>query len=666
MGFLEEQPLGNSFEKVFIGNAGTATSGLDITEVFSTYLYTSNNTDQENPGVTQTISNGIDLSGEGGLVWIKKRNNEARHHILIDTERGAANSLTSSTTGSSRTDSIGLDGNGTGAAFTSSGFTVGDRSEVNSSNGESTAATFVSWSFRKAPKFFDIQTWSGNGTAGRTIAHNIGSAPGMILVKDLGDADNSWNVYHRAASGTPQNSHLELDNSNAVDNSGNRWNNTSPTSAVFSVGNSDKVNASGHTYVAYLFAHNDDDGGFGPDGDKDIIKCGTYNGNGGHVDIDLGWEPQWVLVKKATGAGNWTILDTMRGWVNGGGNVDQQLYPNLSDTETAYELGHPTATGWNERTNTTSGQTYIYIAIRRGPLATPEAATEVFKVDNGDGSSVPSFTSGFPVDFGMLRDVGADSFHASSRLTSVKTLDTNSTAAEGSNSNVRFDYQNGWFASALPSNYYSWMWKRAPSFFDVVAYTGNGTAGRTVSHNLGVVPEMIWVKSRTASNQQWRVYHSALGATKYLDLNQAIAAGTWIRTWNDTEPTSSVFTLGNHGSVNDSGATFIAYLFASLDGISKVGSYTGNGSTSQTIDCGFSNGARFVLIKCTNDAENWIVFDSARGIVSGNDPYLSLNTTDAANTGSDFVDPASSGFIVNSNAGEINNSNNTYIFYAIA
>mgnify|MGYP003111676463 FL=1 len=111
--------------------------------------------------------------------------------------------------------------------------------------------------------------------------------------------------------------------------------------------------------------------------------------------------------------------------------------------------------------------------------------------------------------------------------------------------------------------------------------------------------------------------------------------------------------------------THIAYLFASLAGISKVGSYSGTGST-QTIDCGFTSGARFVLIKCTNDTENWIVFDSERGIVSGNDPYLALNTTDTENTSSDFIDPVSSGFAVNTNSGEVNNSSNTYLFYAIA
>jgi hypothetical protein len=135
--------------------------------------------------------------------------------------------------------------------------------------------------------------------------------------------------------------------------------------------------------------------------------------------------------------------------------------------------------------------------------------------------------------------------------------------------------------------------------------------------------------------------------------------------WNDTEPTATQFTVGQQGVVNGSGTNHIAYLFASLPGISKVGSYSGNGS-SQNIDCGFTSGARFVLIKKTNSAANWILFDSARGIVSGNDPYLFLNTTSAEGTGYDLLDPYASGFTIASGDATINASGDSYIFYAIA
>jgi hypothetical protein len=124
--------------------------------------------------------------------------------------------------------------------------------------------------------------------------------------------------------------------------------------------------------------------------------------------------------------------------------------------------------------------------------------------------------------------------------------------------------------------------------------------------------------------------------------------------------------LGGHYEVNYTGSTYVAYLFASLDGVSKVGSYTGNGS-SQTIDCGFSGGARFVLIKRTDSSGDWYIWDTERGIVAGNDPHLSLNSTAAEVTTDDSIDPYSTGFTVNQVAAtNINVTNGTYIFLAIA
>jgi hypothetical protein len=127
-----------------------------------------------------------------------------------------------------------------------------------------------------------------------------------------------------------------------------------------------------------------------------------------------------------------------------------------------------------------------------------------------------------------------------------------------------------------------------------------------------------------------------------------------------------VFTVGTGATVNENSGTYVAYLFASLTGVSKVGSYTGNGS-SQTINCGFTAGARFVLIKRSDGNGDWVVFDSARGIVAGNDPYLELNTTDAEVTDKDAVDTDNSGFIVNETTGpNVNTNSATYIYLAIA
>jgi hypothetical protein len=200
--------------------------------------------------------------------------------------------------------------------------------------------------------------------------------------------------------------------------------------------------------------------------------------------------------------------------------------------------------------------------------------------------------------------------------------------------------------------------------FDVVCYTGTGVA-RTVNHNLGVVPELMIVKRRIGGTSGWYVYHSFLGNAQDIGLNLNNGAGL-SGLWNSTSPTASVFSIGTTFHVNESSSTYVAYLFATLPGISKVGSYTGNGST-QTINCGFSTGSRFVLVKRTDSTGDWYVWDTTRGIVAANDPHLSLNTNSVEVTTDDSIDPDNSGFIVNQNtATNINVSTATYIFLAIA
>jgi hypothetical protein len=179
-----------------------------------------------------------------------------------------------------------------------------------------------------------------------------------------------------------------------------------------------------------------------------------------------------------------------------------------------------------------------------------------------------------------------------------------------------------------------------------------------------VVPELIVVKHRSIV-EKWCVYAAPRGANRKLNFNDQ-AETTSTTAWNNTSPTASVFSLNNDSENNSSGATAVAYLFATKAGISKVGSYTGNGS-SQTINCGFTTGARFVLIKRTDSTGDWYVWDTARGIVAGNDPHLSLNTTAAEVTTNDSIDPDSTGFIVNQvSATNINVNAATYIYLAYA
>lgn len=206
---------------------------------------------------------------------------------------------------------------------------------------------------------------------------------------------------------------------------------------------------------------------------------------------------------------------------------------------------------------------------------------------------------------------------------------------------------------------------RAPGVFDIVAYRGAGGV-TTVAHGLGVVPELMIVKARSAAGQ-WAVYSAAVGSAYWLRLNQNYDGnGSDSTIWNNTAPTSAQFTVGNVGDLNSPSVTYIAYLFATKIGVSKVGNYTGNG-TSQTIDAGFTTGARFVMIKRTDSTGDWYVWDTVRGLVAGNDPRLSLSNYAPEVTTDDSLDPANAGFIVNQLAAtNINVTSATYIYLAFA
>ena len=200
--------------------------------------------------------------------------------------------------------------------------------------------------------------------------------------------------------------------------------------------------------------------------------------------------------------------------------------------------------------------------------------------------------------------------------------------------------------------------------FDVVCDTDTDAA-HAIAHNLTKAPELIIRKSRSAATQ-WEVWYSALAANEKLVLNSSAAKVTDVTAWSSTLPTATQFTVGTGANVNANTATFVTYLFASLPGISKVGSYNGNGGT-QTIPCGFTTGSRFLLIKRIDNTGDWFVWDTARGITPTTDPHLSLNTTAAEVTTDDSIDQDASGFVVNQNAAtNINALGGNYLFLAIA
>ena len=627
---------------------GVPVEPVYIEQIFQTYLYTGN-------GSTQTITNGIDLSTKGGLVWLKDRSVGTYDHKLFDTVRGATFVLSSSNTDGQFAQS-GL------TNFNTNGFSIGSSVTTNASGDN-----YASWAFREQPKFFDVVTYSGDGIAGKTVVHSLGSVPGCILVKCTSSSGTNWAVYHRSLANTQ---YLVLNSAAAAATGATWWNSTTPTSAVFSLGTNSTVNASGETYIAYLFAH--DAGGFGLTGTDNVISCGSFTASASETaTVTLGYEPQWLLFKPTSTTGDWQIVDNMRRWPVGSDAFS--LKPNTSGAEANFGAIFPTATGFQATGNLIANATYIYIAIRRGPMAVPTSGTSVFGINARTGTgSVATVTGGQTDDAVLIKNRGsAVASLFSSRLTGTGYLVTSSTAAEVA-AGTTILQANPWdvmdgvkvgttstITNASGNTFINYLFKRAPSFFDEVCYTGAGSPYSPVAHNLTVVPQMIIGRFRSDVGQ-WYVYHEALGATGTILFNSN--AVTVTAPWTLTNTTFQYDTL----QINT--LTYVTYLFATLAGVSKVGSYTGNGTT-QTIDCGFgAGGARFVLIKRTDASGDWYVYDTARGMTVLTDPYYLINSTAAEVATLGSVTTVSTGFAVDNSivAGINAASPAAYIFLAIA
>ena len=660
----------SSTQQLLLGEGAGGAAPVYIEDVFSTWLYTGT-------GAAQTIVNGIDLSTKGGLVWSKARST-ADSNYLCDTVRGRAYYLITNA-------ALAQDGPSNSSSditsFNSTGYSLGPDSQANINTN---AITFASWTFREQPKFFDIVTYSGSNSS-QTISHNLGSTPGCIIIKKLDSNlfNAGWAVYHRSLS-NPNNYYLTLNNTDAETNYGGAFI-SSVNSTTFTIaGGAGQISIAGSTYVAYLFAHNA--GGFGLTGSDNVISCGSYTGNGSTTGpiVTLGYEPQWLLIKSTASGSAWVVIDNMRGMTVGG--ADAYLKPNSTDAETTVlDLLSPTATGF-QLTSTlglvNGANDYIYVAIRRGPMKVPTSGTSVFDPETytGDNSNTRVITTGFPPDMVWTGTPADGGRRVGDRLRGLFTnpgpINATYSSSDEQLSSYSSPQMNGWqtgngtvrFENSTGINYVLHAFRRAPSFFDVVCYTGTGSQ-QNITHNLGVAPELIFVKSRSVANGGL-AYNKTITASKYIKLFFT-GEGDYAAV-NDTggfagvEPTSSVFTVGTYTNVNQSGQTYVAYLFATCAGVSKVGTYTGTAALL-TVNCGFSSGARFVLIKRTDSTGGWYLYDSARGITSGNDPYLLLNSSAAEVTGTNYVDTDTTGFKVTAAApAGLNASGGTYIFLAIA
>jgi len=333
-------------------------------DYFNTKLYTGDGT--SNQAIT-----GVGFQPD--FTWIKIRSN-SHFHNLFDVIRGVNKALVTDDSGAEHTD----DQYGWLSSFDSDGFTTQDGSDVTHWSVNKSGDTYASWNWladntsgssntdgsitstvsANTTSGFSIVTYSGNSTAGATVGHGLGATPGMIIVKGR-DAVINWQVYHQAIGNT---NYLELDTTDASTASSARWNNTTPTSTVFTLGTGTGVNA-GFDYVAYCFAEK-----------KGFSKFGSYTGNGNSdgTFVYTGFKPAFLIRKRTDSAVAWYLHDNKRD----GYNVTQKwLSPNDSDAESTTQVELRVdflSNGFKMRdpngAANASGGSYIYMAFAENPL----------------------------------------------------------------------------------------------------------------------------------------------------------------------------------------------------------------------------------------------------------------------------------------------------------
>ena len=295
----------------------------------------------------------------------------------------------------------------------------------------------------------------------------------------------------------------------------------------------------------------------------------------------------------------------------------------------------------------------------------------------GTGATASVSSLGFQPDLVWIKSRSAATDHGlyDSVRGVQKQIESNTTTGETTETTGLTAFNsNGYTVGSLAqlntntATYVDWAWKKGITpGFDIVTYTGNGT-NRTISHSLGAVPKFMTVK-RLDTGNGWPSYHvnqNASPASGYMYLNSTAGFAAASTMWNSTAPTSSVFSVGTNSETNGNTFSFVAYLWAEIDGYSKFSSYTGNASADGPfVWCGFR--PAFVMIKRSDSAENWSIQDDARNPLNVVDARLKPNSADAEAVSSvQNVDFLANGFKLRNTDPEKNASGGTYIFAAFA
>ena len=672
--------------------------------LFNTALYTGNAT-----------NNSVNIGFDADLTWIKNRG-ATGYHILFDTLRGLNEvlhsdsnlpqqasgmassyssgtlSFSGSTTWGNKSANTyvawGFKGGGTPTATNSAGQTPTAGSKMVNGVADSTAFATVNNGYPSKQSVntnleFSITEYTKTASGASQIPHGLSGTPDLILLKFISPGYNDvWQCWSSAMN---TGSYLELNSTATANTRANSF------SAVNSTYIENDWTSSSLAQIVYSFKSK-----------AGYSKIGSFTGNGTSSKlIETGFEVGWVMLKNIDTAYRWYMLDNKRG------GSSRLFADDASAASTNQETVKFLANGFEITTSDAevnkSGDTIIYMAFAAdGSTTTPSLASSFSATENTSPSTNQAIAAGFTPDMAWIKGstIGSGNPTAWGQYDTIRgdgmTLQSDNNGAEGNyNTHPSGDLamkftSTGYNTPPLVNNninntsddYINYFWKagglssinttgtitsivsaNAAAGISVVKYIGNNTSGATIAHGLSSAPEMMIVK-RLDSSGDWLVYNSNLGATKYLIMNVDDAAYTASNVWNDTAPTSSVFSIGNYAEINTSGGSYIAYLFTSITGFSKAGSYVGNNPTAVSVSLGFN--PDMVVIKNTTSSADWVVYDKQRSPTGNFDDYLYLNTTGAqGTTGGNWVTPTATGFTTNSAGGSLVNENgSTFIYLA--
>jgi hypothetical protein len=634
------------------------------------------------------------------LVWVKHRNHPTAHsHNLADSVRGATKMLYSNTTDAEETITNSI------TSFDSNGFSVGNSAAVNDSY------NYVAWCFNAGSGSSGsntdgvtsgsvtavTSTVKANQDAGFSICefttpssgkpswgHGLSQAPELIIAKSA-ENTGSWYVWSPSILGQKE---LRLNTTAAA---------TSYSPDFISV-DSSKIDLGSGSFNIGVSSRHINYNFHSVDG---FQKVGSYTGTGAAGNmVETGFEPAFVMIKNAGDIGSWIIHDNKRDTANPrtihlrantSGAEDSGANEYVSFHSNGFEL-----VGTGQNVNHSDGDTYIYLAIAADPDETTPTVENSFDVVTYTGNgSTQSIATDFKPDFVWIK--GRSDAEGARLFDTIRgannAIFSNSTGGEAAVTGELTSLDSNGFTLGSNENvnqssqtYVAWCWKAGDhddnlpqintegtidsvvsvndaAGFSIVKFNGGNTSGTTVGHGLSSAPELIIVKN-TSDIASWPVLTQTgytIGATTF-----TLSASSNYLALNSTTGYISYTFDQQLGGTNNGGLAsdvLIAYCFTSITGYQKVGSYTGDGSSSNAINLGFQ--PRWVMIKLSSHSgQNWYIMDDQRENTSV-EKALSANSSALEESLSNHLDFTSTGFTLTKNSTAFNQSGYTYIYLAI-